>query len=41
METVREKGAFAPRQLKKPPHVWIKSFLQGVLDDDGYPLFDK
>jgi hypothetical protein len=27
--------------LKKPAHLWIKSFLQGILDDNGEPLFDN
>lgn len=40
MEIEKHTGAFAPRHLQKPAHVWIKSFLQGVTNDKGELLFD-
>lgn len=35
-----ESGAFTPRMLKLLPSLWIKTFLEGVTDEDGTLVFN-
>lgn len=39
--TERHEGAFSSNNLRLPPHVWIKTFLMGILNKEGQSIFDN